>query len=202
MYGDGAEHRYKECDETAHGRYEPPARTEAYGGVANGEIYMWGGWYKEKSLDDTTRKITQLQDYVERFNIFSEEWHKIKQRERSYQPPRGLYGGGTAIKDHYIYLYGGFDNHAQHHGGLYRYDIRSNIWLELWKPYIHHRQRDGPRRKAGTALLIYENKLILFGGSSDWRFGTTQVGSDYLKELTNEQHEFHIKESKLSMRVS
>ena len=89
-------------------------------------------------------------------------------------------------------MYGGLDGSA-FHDCLYLLDTESRKWRQL--------SSCGPMRKAGSEMIAYGKKLVIFGGYGI-PSGPTQPGAQFIEDLTetdgrgwtNEIHIFDLEE--------
>ena len=153
-----------------------------------GKLHVWGGLSRDLvmskvSLKDHTSTVFTFDSYLETWSHLNAEG----------TPPSGLYGCAYASAGHYLYTFGGGDSDNKYTGSLHQLDTRTSMWTELAK--------DGPMKKTSSAMVVYKNQLILFGGDgipSD----PIQPGSEFKanrkatcgRGLTNEMHLFDLKE--------
>ena len=149
---------------------------------------MWGGI----SRDLGTGKVS-LKDHtstVFTFDSYLETWSHLN---AGGTPPSGFSGCSCASAGHYLYTFGGGDNDNKDTCSLHQLDTRTSMWTELAK--------DGPMKKIFSAMVVYNNQLILFGGAgipSD----PIQPGSEFIVNSddtdgsgsTNEMHSYDLKE--------
>ena len=168
--------------------YEPDPRYIPYSSVINGELCMWGG---------KTVATTSLQVY----HLYLESWRQLHTRG---PPPPGLYSGASAHSENYLYAYGGVkDDNVSNGGCLHRLDTKTSSWTQL----AAH-SANAPMKKMGSAMIMYENSVIVVGGSGI-RNGPIQPGSQWTKLIdkddeedpstegsTNEMHKYDLREGK------
>ena len=74
----------------------------------------------------------------------------------------------------HLYTYGGLDEGENDQGTLHLLDTRSRRWKLI-------SSEGGPMRKRGSRMIVYDSKIVLFGGRGD-------------SGWTNELHTFNLKE--------
>ena len=153
-----------------------------------GKLHVWGGF----SIDLETGKVS-LKDHtstVLTFDSYLETWSHLN---AGGTPPSGLYSCACASAGHYLYTFGGGGSNSKYTGSLHQLDTRTSMWTELAK--------DGPMKKANSAMVVYNNHLILFAGYGI-PSGPIQPGSEFILDRkatdgsgwTNEMHSFDLKE--------
>ena len=153
-----------------------------------GKLHVWGGL----SWDFVRHKVS-LKDHtstVFNFDSYLETWSHLN---AGGTPPSGLYGCACASAGHYLYTFGGGDSDNKYTGSLHQLNTRTSMWTELAK--------DGPMKKAFSAMVVYNNQLILFGGDGI-PSGPIQPGAEFIVDSnytdgsgwTNEMHSFDLKE--------
>ena len=153
-----------------------------------GKLHVWGGasgdfLRHEVSLKDHTSTVFTFDSYLETWNHLNAEG----------TPPSGLYFCACASAGHYLYTFGGGTNDSKYTGSLHQLDTRTSMWTELAK--------DGPMKKTSSAMVVYNNQLILFAGYGI-PSGPIQPGSKFIVDSkdtdrsgwTNEMHSFDLKE--------
>ena len=153
-----------------------------------GKLHVWGGisrdFLKDKvSLKDHTSTVFTFDSYLE-------TWSHLN---AGGTPPSGLYECACASAGHYLYTFGGHDSDHKYTGSLHQLDTRTSMWTELAK--------DGPMKKTFSAMVVYNNQLIVFGGGGI-PSGPIQPGSEFIvnpnatdgRGWTNEMHSFDLKE--------
>lgn len=162
--------------------YEPFPRLDPYHGVVllEGEpaLCIWGG---ENDLISAAERRRELTSKVDLFDSYQGEW---KSASICGSPPLGVDSGASASDDHFLYVYGGHDG-AAHHGSLHQLDMHTCTWTELSRHTADH----GPTRKVGCRMVLYQHKLVLFGG---------YLNSSGQNTWTNELHTFDLKKGKCS----
>ena len=126
---------------------------------------------------------------VHQFNQKSETWTINSCNGPS---PPCCYNGGSTSAGHHIYMYGGNDE-SRDLNSLLQLDTQSWTWSELTKSC--------PMRKAGCGMIVFERKLLVFGGYGD-PSAPTQPGAKFIKDSNysdgigwnNELHLFDLKE--------
>ena len=88
--------------------------------------------------------------------------------------PPGIRDGTCASAGHHLYTYGGWDEGGKYQGTLHLLDTRSRRWKLI-------SSEGGPKKKAGSRMIVYDSKIVVFGGHSN-------------SGRTNELHTFNLKE--------
>ncbi len=127
---------------------EPSPRERFFSVSRHSSIYLWGGWNYGR-VDDL--------DCLHEFNFVSGTWTKHQLQGRH---PPGLYGGGCARIDDYMYLYGGYDEEGQKTGSLYKLNLTNWTWQEMSPPSAS----GSPGVKSGCSMMDYNNMLLVHGG--------------------------------------
>ena len=153
---------------------EPSPRKFCLPAPVEGEFCVWGGM-----TENFKGEKNDLRSTVHRFSPIEESWTRQK---CSGPPPPGLLNGACTFAGHYMYVYGGFDG-KEWHSSLHRLDMLSMTWKLL--------SSAGPSRKSGCEMVIYNNKLVLFGGTGDPPLASTPHWDG---RCTNELHTFDLKE--------
>ncbi len=136
-------------------------------------------------------------NYVKIYNPFLESWRKLPTRGSK---PSGLYGGASAQRGHYLYVYGGIEASGSLNGNLHRLDLLDTELSPSWTRVAAHSE-DGPMKKAKSGMIMYDNSLILVGGygvrnnlresDSLWAFEKEKaVGTLQGRGYTNEIHKY------------
>ena len=112
---------------------------------------MWGGHSKDFHTYTGKSELASSSS-VHRFDPLMEIW--VEPSECSGVPPSGFFGGNCAYASHQVYVYGGLANDSHYHGFLHQLDTRSWTWKQLASV--------GPMRKAGSKMVVYDGKLVLF----------------------------------------
>ena len=156
---------------------EPLPRERYFSALVEGEFCVWGG--RAKNFLQTKN---DLRSTVHCFSPIQESW---TQQKCCGPPPPGLYDGAscTFFVGHQLYVYGG-DNGQNLECSLHQLDMLSMTWRLL--------SSAGPSRKMGCEMVIYKNRLILFGGYGD-PLGST-LPAQWDGNYTNELHAFDLEE--------
>ena len=167
--------------------YEPDPRYTPCSSVINGELCVWGG----KCVATTSLQV---------YHLYLESWRQLDTRG---PPPPGLYYGASAHSENYLYAYGGVKDENSSSGCLHRLDTKTSSWTQL----AAH-SADAPMKKKGSAMIMYENSVIVVGGFGI-RNGPIQPGSQWEKvrdkddeedpsteRWTNEMHKYDLREGK------
>ena len=153
-----------------------------------GKLHVWGGHSR-----DLLRGKVSLKDHtstVFTFDSYLETWSHLN---AGGTPPSVLSGCACASAGHYLYAFGGCDSNYKYTGSLHQLNTRTSTWTELAK--------DGPMKKASSAMVVYNNQLIVFGGDGI-PSSPMQPGSEFIVDdddtdgsgWTNEMHSFDLKE--------
>ena len=153
-----------------------------------GQLHVWGG-----ASRDLLRNKVSLKDHtstVFTFDSYLETWSHLN---AGGTLPSGLYECACASAGHYLYTFGGRTNDSKYTGSLHQLDTRTSMWTEL--------AEDGPMKKANSAMVVYNDQLIEFGGVGI-PSGPIQPGSEFIVDSndtdgsgwTNEVHSFDLKE--------
>ena len=154
---------------------EPSPREHCFSAPVEGEFCVWGG--RTKNL---AQEKNDLRSTVHRFNPVQESF---TQKKCSGPPPPGLYNGAYTFAGHHLYVYGGHDG-KDWQCSLHSLDMLSMTWKQL--------SSAGPSRKGACDMVIYKNKLILFGGHGHPLASTQPAQWD--GRYTNELHTFDLEE--------
>ena len=160
--------------------YKPDPRSSSYSAAVDGELYVWGG-------------KGEVTTSVQVYDTCLEVWKQVL----AHGPPPGLYGGASAHSEHYLYAYGGVMDDGSLSGCLHRLDTKTSSWTLL----AAH-SADAPMKKAGCAMIVYENSVIISGGWGT-RNGPIQPGSEWVCKdpntrcCTNEMHKYDLREGEI-----
>ena len=143
---------------------EPYPRRDHFSAAIVDKLYVWGGvgGYRE-------RVVTSI---VHHYDPDSETWNT--NTCQGPHPP-GIRSGACASAGHHLYTYGGWNEGGNVQGTLHQLDTRSRRWNLI-------SSEGGPMRKKGSRMIIYDSKIVLFGGRG-------KSG-----RMTNELHTFNLKE--------
>ena len=125
------------------------------------KLYVWGGGGRGENV------VTSI---VHHYDPDSETWN-TNTCEGPHPP--GIRHGACASAGHHLYTYGGYDEGGIEQGTLYLLDTRSRRWKLI-------SSEGSPIKKAGSRMIVYDSKIVLFGG-----FGKSGE--------TNELHTFNLK---------
>ena len=129
------------------------------------KLYVWGG-----DGDFGESVVTSI---VHHYDPDSETWNT---NTCEGPHPLGISNGACASAGHHLYTYGGWDGEGMNkQGTLHLLDTRSRRWKLI-------SSESGPMKKAGSRMIIYDSKILVFGG----------VGKSAMR--TNELHTFNLKE--------
>ena len=142
---------------------EPSPRIRHFSAAVVDKLYVWGG---DGGLGESV--VTSI---VHHYDPDSETWN-TNTCEGPHPP--GIRTGACASAGHHLYTYGGLDEGLNVQGTLHLLDTRSRRWKLI-------SSEGGPMKKAGSRMIIYDSKIVLFGG-----FGESG--------RTNELHTFNLKE--------
>ena len=152
---------------------------------------MWGG-----CTEDYFRKEIAFVE-LETFDCYLETWTR---KTTKGDPPLWLYCGACASSGHNIYTYGGIYGQSRY-GSTYEFNTKTLSWRKL-APH----SADGPMKKGGCDMIVWGEKLILFGGYGI-PSSPTQPGADFIKDAkysqgwTNEMHVFNLRGGKSSTYI-
>ena len=142
---------------------EPSPRSRHFSAAAVDKLYLWGG--------DGGLGKSVVASIVHHYEPDSETWN-TNTCEGPHPP--GIREGACASAGHHLYTYGGWDEGGNVQGTLHLLDTRSMRWKLI-------SSESGPMKKRGSRMVIYDSKIVLFGGSG-------KGGK------TNELHTFNLKE--------
>ena len=142
---------------------QPSTRTEHFSAAVVDKLYVWGGVGGFEGS-----KVTSI---VHHYDPDSETWN-TNTCEGPHPP--GISYGACASAGHHLYTYGGWDEGGNLQGTLHLLDTRSRRWKLI-------SSEGGPMRKRGSRMVVYDSKIVLFGGRGN--------SGD-----TNELHTFNLKE--------
>ena len=142
---------------------EPSPRSRHFSAAVVDELYVWGG---DGSLGEGV--VTSI---VHHYDPDSETWN-TNTCEGPHPP--GIGYGACASAGHHLYTYGGWDEGGNVQGTLHLLDTRSRRWKLI-------SSEGGPMRKRGSKMIVYDSKIVLFGGLGE-------------SGETNELHTFNLKE--------
>ena len=177
--------------------YEPSPRCFQYAAPVGGRCFLWGGRVPDFSASGR-RKLAST---VEIFDPYLETW---KQQSTSGVLPLGLYDGACAslLNLDLLYSFGGFDG-ASCYNSFHTLDPTKLEWNELQVL----NQADGPMRKRGCKMVVYnQDQLALFGGYG-FPMGPTRPGVVFTEDTSftdrrgwsNEFHLFNVNEGIISL---
>ena len=142
---------------------EPSPRRLHFSAAVVDKLYVWGG-----GGDRGKSVVTSI---VHHYDPDSETWN-TNTCEGPHPP--GISHGACASAGHHLYTYGGWDEGWNHQGTLHLLDTRSRRWKLI-------SSQGGPMRKSGSRMVVYDSKIVLFGGHGN-------------SGNTNELHTFNLKE--------
>ncbi len=173
--------------------YEPLPRMAPFTASIGGKLYMWGGITQDWSELGRRR----LRSVVEVFDPYIEVWSQ--QPTTGTPPPLGLFAGACGVIADCIYICCGHDGSSPHNS---LHELCVTTWK--WTGIGIRNPSEGPMRKTGCQMVVYEGKLVLFGG-----FGIPTHHGDHMppgasfskctrftdgRGWTNELHIVHPKE--------
>ena len=146
---------------------EPSPRDSHISALVDGKIYVWGG--------DTGG--TSDANHCYHFDPLSESWSQSD----CIGPTSGLESAACASAGHHLYVYGGCDEKGRYCSSLHQLDLRTNTWRMI--------SSDGPRRKLGCGLTVYDSSsnLLLIGGEDEDGNFTDEIHTFNLKEGEEEE---------------
>ncbi len=133
--------------------YEPSPRLFPFTASIGGKLYMWGGLTEDRS----ERGNRRVQTVMEVFDPYIEVWSH--QPTTGTPPPLGLHAGACAAIAHSMYLCCGVDG-SSHHNTLHGLSVATRKWRGIGV----RNPSEGPMRKRACQMVVYEGKLVLFGG--------------------------------------
>ena len=144
---------------------EPSPRRNHFSAAVVDKLYVWGG------RGGPGKSVVLVTSIVHHYDPDSETWN-TNTCEGPHPP--GIRQGACASDGHHLYTYGGWDEGGNLQGTLHLLDTRSRRWKLI-------SSEGGPIRKRGSRMIVYDSKIVLFGGfgKSGW---------------TNELHTFNLKE--------
>ena len=142
---------------------EPSPRSSHFSAAIVDKLYLWGGY---GGLGESV--VTSI---VHHYDPDSETWN-TNTCEGPHPP--GISRGACASDGHHLYTYGGLDERGNEQGTLHLLDTRSRRWKLI-------SSEGGPMRKRGSRMVVYDSKIVLFGGRGE-------------SGRTNELHTFNLKE--------
>ena len=142
---------------------EPSPRRLHFSAAVIDKLYVWGGrGGPGESI------VTSI---FHHYDPDSETWN-TNTCEGPHPP--GIRSGACASAGHHLYTYGGWDKGGNDQGTLHLLDTRSRRWKLI-------SSEGGPTRKRGSRMIVYDSKIVLFGGLGN-------------SGRTNELHTFNLKE--------
>ena len=143
---------------------EPSPRSHHFSAAVVDKLNVWGGG---GGLGESV--VTSI---IHHYDPDSETWN-TNTCEGPHPP--GIRWGACASAGHHLYTYGGRDEGGNEQGTLHLLDTRSRRWKLISS------EGGRPMEKTGCGMIIYDSKIVLFGGFSNNR-------------NTNELHTFNLKE--------
>ena len=159
---------------------EPSPRWRHFSSPVDYKLYVWGG--------DGGRGKSVVTSIVHHYDPDSETWNT---NTCGGPHPPGIRHGACASAGHHLYTYGGCDEGGNVQDTLHLLDTRSRRWKLI--------SSGGPMKKEGCGMIIYDSKIVLFGGYGE-PSGHIQPGEKFEKPnisdygWTNELHTFNLKE--------
>ncbi len=114
---------------------------------------MWGGLTDDRSEDGKKR----VQSMLEVFDPYIEVWSQ--QPTTGTPPPLGLYYSACAAIAASMYICCGFDG-SSYYNTLHELGVATR----KWRGVLVRNPSEGPMRKTACQMVVYEGKLVLFGG--------------------------------------
>ena len=140
-----------------------------YDGSPNSNFFLWGG---HEGKDNML--------YSSSVFYYSEELWK---RELVVGgPPSGFKYGACTQSGDFIYCYGGLNSNSEETGELWKLNTKNISWTRL-----SVNTSAGPMKKMDCGMVVYGNKLFLFGG-----FSALSNGLNNMVGNTNELHVFDL----------
>ncbi len=165
--------------------YEPSPRFSPFTASIGGKLYMWGGLTEDRS-EHGKRRVQTVMDV---FDPYIEVWSQ--QPTTGTPPPLGLYAGACAAIAHSMYLCCGVDGFS-FHNTLHELSVATRKWRGIGV----RNPSEGPMRKRGCQMVVYEGKLVLFGGygipSHRMQPGASFIKGPRLTDVHGCSNELHV----------
>ena len=142
---------------------QPSPRSYHFSAAVVDKLYVWGG---NGGLGESV--VTSI---VHHYDPDSETWN-TNTCEGPHPP--GIYDGACASAGHHLYTYGGEDEGGNVQGTLHLLDTRSRRWKLI--------SSEGGPKKRGCGMIIYDSKIVVFGGLGDSGMRTNELHTFNLKE--------------------
>ena len=139
-----------------------PARAGCVSATIDSKVFIWGGVLS--AIEDTSH-LKNL--YV--LDTLRETW---KSCPITGEHPLGYKYCSTTQSGNTLYVYGGSDEYNHKTGSLFSLEL--DLDLALWKelsPHVHN----GPRNKAGSGMVVYRDKIIIFRGYTEDEADTNEL---------------------------
>ena len=169
--------------------YEPHARYGHCCAFVNGKIFVYGGHI-------IGPRLTQPPTVVDVFDPATEKWEQIT---TTGPPPPGFIDASCTVIGMYLYAFGGRDG-ISYFNNIQELNTTNLNWTQL----NDTNQGEAPMAKCGTAMISYNQKiLIAIGGygilASHRRSGTEYIPSQNFpgRGWTNELLSFDVNSSEL-----
>lgn len=147
----------------------PPPRSKHGCAVVNSNIYVFGGLCerREASFVSQNKKLVYNDLYV--YDTDKALWTEIEVNGVSPPP---LYGFTMTAVNHFIYIYGGFNEHDEIQSHIYRFDTKNLTWSVIlvrgasWPSTSSPTDYQLPCALHG-AVEIGGNRIAIIGGMHD-----------------------------------
>lgn len=132
--------------------------------ILGDKIYIFGGWSRSMRGERRRYWLNDLWGY----DIKKKEWASIEKQDdlKDYSSrakrPANRYGQKGFIYKGGFYIFGGHGNFKDHND-FWKYDIKSNEWLQL-NPDSN--RNDIPSGRYGFTLIEVDDRFYLYGGRS------------------------------------
>ncbi|KAJ6250342.1 leucine-zipper-like transcriptional regulator 1 [Anaeramoeba flamelloides] len=130
---------------------KPVKRSTPSAVIYNSYLYIFGG-YSGSMLDDLWR--INVEDS-------KPKWEKLITKG---DKPKGTSCNSVALYKGSIYIFGGDSQFTLYYNTVHKIDISENSDYE-WK-LLKPKNNSAPRARSSSAMVVYKNSLIIFGGSS------------------------------------
>ena len=166
---------------------EPVARLGHFSASIDGLFPCIYGGHTTLRKEEQARRLYKWDPYYE-------SWESLL-TTGSY--PEGFSVGASASANMVLYTYGGADR-SSHKGSLHKLDMNTMEWVQLSGSGS---SPDCPMEKIGCQMVVYKEKLVLFGGYGV-PSGPIHPGAEHVRNCeypdhrgwTNEMHCFDLKE--------
>ena len=131
---------------------EPSSRLGCVSAAIDSKVFVWGG---ELAYSEDTSHLKNR--YI--LDTLNEKWTS---KSINGEHPRGYKFCCSAQSGNVLYVYGGQDENDKDEGSLFSLNLDILSWREL-SPHVH----DGPSKKHRGGIIVWVEKVILFGGYTE-----------------------------------